>query len=330
MTRPFYALSAYFRQRFQTRMQKVPLDAGATCPNRDGTISRHGCAFCNPAGSGTGQGDMPLARQWDRWRRFYQRRHASGVAFMAYLQSYSNTHGPIHRLARLMDEVAALPGCSGAAVGTRPDCLDPERIGLVAGLPFEEVWMELGLQSARDATLARINRGHDAACFARAAEACAGAGLRVCAHLVAGLPGEDGRHLEASVRFVNDLPVAGVKFHNLYLARGAPLASEFAAGTYAPPSREEYVDWLARALGALRPDIVVQRLTGDPAPGELLAPDWAADKNAVIQALEKRMAAGNLWQGRFSGHPAAAVAPPAWFSPRSRPAPQRPKPEDRT
>ena len=300
-------LAGHLRRRFGRTLRKVPLDAGFSCPNRDGAISRQGCAFCNPRGSGTGlfaQG-LSLAEQWARLRSRSAGRGEPGPG-LAYLQAFSSTHGPVERLAAVLDQIAALPGVAGLCIGTRPDCLDPEKLALLAGfrerlrspeLPEPELWLELGLQSSHDETLARINRGHDAACFSQAARAAAALGIPVCAHLVLGLPGEGLPHFLQTVAFVNGLPVAGIKLHNLYVAEGTALAALWRAGDLALPTREEYLDWLCALLPRLRPDLVLHRLAADPAPGELLAPDWAADKRATLDMLAQMMEERDIRQG---------------------------------
>ena len=174
----WHTLATWFRRRYGSRVQKIPLDARASCPNRDGTLSRAGCTFCNAAGSGSGLGALPLAEQWARWQAKYTATDSDRL-FMAYLQAYSNTYGPAERLRRLLDEVKRLPGCMGISVGTRADCLDAEKLALLAGCGLPEIWLEIGLQSASDATLARLNRGHDAACVATAVRQAAAAGLQV-------------------------------------------------------------------------------------------------------------------------------------------------------
>lgn len=299
MTARLHLLASYLRLRFGARVQKVPLDAGFSCPNRDGTLSRGGCIFCNPRGSGSGFGEdgLTLEEQWTVWTGRYARTRNAGL-FIAYLQSFSNTYGPIDKLRRVLGVLPVLPGIVGAAVGTRPDCVDNERLDLVAALPLPEVWLELGLQSAHDATLARINRGHDAATSERAVRDAAARGLRVCAHLIAGLPGESGDDFLASVDWVNRLPVHGVKFHGLYVCEGTALAKQWREGGYAPLEREAYADLIASALPRLRPEIVIQRLTGDPAGDELLAPDWAGDKRATTARIHELLAQRNTWQGK--------------------------------
>ena len=174
----WHTLATYFRRKYGVRVQKIPLDAGATCPNRDGTLSARGCIFCNDSGSGSGMGlrGLGLRAQWDAWYTKYTTTDSDRL-FMAYLQSFSNTYGPASRLAHLLEQVAALPGCRGIAVGTRPDCLDGEKLALLAGCGLDEVWLELGLQTCRDDTLRRINRGHTARQAEEAVRAALDAGL---------------------------------------------------------------------------------------------------------------------------------------------------------
>lgn len=299
----WHTAGVFFRARLGGPVRKAPLDAGFSCPNRDGVLSRAGCSFCNPAGSGTGlfaQG-VGLAEQWARQASRIRARDSKS-RILAYLQAYSNTHASVERLRAVLAEVAALPGASGLCLGTRPDCLDVDsgaaRLDVLAQTGLAFVQLDLGLQSADDAVLAQAGRGHGAQVFARAVRAAAARGLFVCAHLMHGLPGAGADDLARSVEFLNALPVAGVKFHNLLVCRGAPLAQEWRAGGFVPPSRERYVEALMDALERLRPDICVERLFADPAPGELLAPDWAADKSAGLRLLRQEMRRRDVWQGR--------------------------------
>ncbi len=358
---PYRNLAGHWRERLGAKAWKAPLDAGLGCPNRDGTISRAGCVFCNPRGSGTGLAakGLSLAAQWER-----QTPARPGTLRIAYLQSYTNTHCAPGRLAGLLDELAALPDIAGACIGTRPDCLEPEKLDLLARFARRlalaapeagvqpEVWLDLGLQSCDDATLTCIGRGHDAACFAHAARRASEAGLKVCAHVMFGLPTGPGVTARASdrtrfsdiqgkdpgcpamrcpdlgleageaatagektgmategaealwrtVEFVNALPVAGIKFHNTMVVRGARLEGWWREGRYVPPCMDDYATAVALALARLRPDVVVHRLAADPAQDELLAPSWATDKHAVLARIRKIMAAqglrqGSLWKG---------------------------------
>jgi uncharacterized protein len=307
----------FFHARVGGRVRKVPLDAGFSCPNRDGMLSRVGCSFCNADGSGTGlfTRGLSLAEQWSALSSRALLKDPK-ARLLAYLQAYSNTHAKPERLRAMLTAVAGLPGAAGLCLGTRPDCLDVDaggaRLDVLGefvrhGLPF--VQLDLGLQSADDAVLTRAGRGHDAACFAAAVRAAHARGLYVCAHLLHGLPGAGPEDLACSVDFLNTLPVAAVKFHNLLICRGTTLAREWEAGIFGPAELESYVAALIEALERLRPDICVERLFADPAPGELLAPAWAADKAAGLDLLRREMLRRNTWQGRVGFCP---DAPPDW------------------
>ena len=320
-----FALSAHLRQMFGERVQKVPLDAGFDCPNRDGTLSRGGCVFCNPAGSGTGllARGHDLAGQWRIMRENLRKRYKTKL-FAAYLQSFSNTHGPIERLTDVLDRIADLDGVAALHVGTRPDCLDRAKLDLLAAQigrnGIRAVHLDLGLQSADDATLAHINRGHTAGDFAQTTTLAAERGIRVCAHLMAGLPAphcaendrEGTEALLATVAFVNGLPVSGVKFHNTYVCRDTPLAHDWEAGRYHPMTLAEYLHALGEGLMLLDPRTVVHRLHADPAPGELLAPDWAGERRAMHDAVRAHLETNDIWQGKNNG---AQDGPPPWFAP---------------
>ena len=296
----YHSLASYLRGRFGVRVQKIPLDAGFTCPNRDGTLSRTGCIFCNPDGSGSGMADqnISLSDQYAFWREKFSKKHNAKL-FLAYLQSYSNTYAPMDRFRQVITELSRLPDLAGICLGTRPDCLEPEKLAVLAAQPVPEIWLELGLQSSCDATLQRINRGHDAACFAEAARAAHAHGFKVCAHVMAGLPGEGRREFLDTIDFVNDLPVAGIKLHNLYVCKNTVLAAWWRRGSVRLLSRTEYIDWVLAALSRLRPDMVIHRLNADPAPGELLAPKWAGYKGDVLRALAAALEEKDIRQGDF-------------------------------
>ena len=295
----YNALSAYLRAKYGVRVRKIPLDAGSTCPNRDGFLSRSGCVFCNPSGSGTGlfhQG-LSLADQWIFLTRRLKQKYKND-AFWAYLQSYSNTYGPLSRVRRLMGELAGLPGARLVGLGTRPDCLDEEKLRCIADWGFSEVWLDIGLQTANDRTLRRINRGHDFACFAKCVEQAHALGLLVCVHVMHGLPGESDADFLNTIAQVSQLPVTGIKFHNLFVAAGSGLEPIWRSGGYVPPGKDAYIDAVVTGLEMLRPDIIVHRLNADPQLGELLAPGWAGEKQDVLETLRRRMEAEDARQGR--------------------------------
>ncbi|WP_320171935.1 TIGR01212 family radical SAM protein [Maridesulfovibrio sp.] len=312
----FYGLATRLRQTFGERVQKIPLDFGFTCPNRDGKISRHGCIFCSPQGSGSGMHAMAMTipEQWELWRAKLTEMHKARL-YLAYLQSYSNTYCSLDELKCAFDQLQGLEGLAGICIGTRPDCLDSAKLELIRGLDLRETWLDLGLQSSNDLTLKRINRGHDSECFAQAVRLASSHGVPVCAHVIAGLPGESEKDFLASVEFLNSLPVSGIKFHNLFVGRGAPLQKIYEAGGYTPIEQAEYIEMLVAAISVLRPEIVIHRLKADAVPGELIAPEWVRGKRSVLNEIEKTLKVRKIWQGCARAD--AEQQPPAWFSPDS-------------
>ncbi len=295
----YNTLSAYWKQKFGTRVWKIPLDAGLDCPNRDGTISVKGCIFCNELGSGTGLdlNCLSLKDQYNLFRDKLLSRHGS-IKFAAYLQSFSNTHCSPEKLESILSQLKDLQDLKVLCVGTRPDCLDEEKVRILATFPCDEIWLDLGLQSSCDETLTLINRGHLAQDFSRSCALAASKKILVCAHVIAGLPGETRVHFLQTIDFVNNEPVQGIKFHNLYICKNTTLARWWQSGRYLPQDINDYALWTASAISRLRPDIIIHRLTGDPAPGELLAPRWASGKNSILNSIQRVMTEKNLWQGK--------------------------------
>ena len=299
----YFTLNSHFIRVFGRRAQKIPLDAGFSCPNRDGSLSSRGCSFCNERGSGSGlaRTGLDLADQWELWRGRYAENRAAAPAYIAYLQSFSNTYGPVKKLTAVLESLVALPGIAGFSIGTRPDCLDEDKIALLTAVPLPERWIELGVQSAHDETLRRVNRGHDAACSERAITACAAANLNVCAHLILGLPGENRKHMLASVAWLNSLPVSGVKLHNLFVCEQTPLAALWRSGSYTLLEEHAYLDLVLDCLTRLRPDIAIHRLVSDTSSERLVAPAWAAMHYRMLQRVNSELARRNLWQGKELG-----------------------------
>ncbi|MCK9262555.1 MAG: TIGR01212 family radical SAM protein [Deltaproteobacteria bacterium] len=295
---PYRTFSSFLRERFGQRVQKITLDAGLNCPHRDNE-KQGGCIYCNARGSGTGAFSrriglkMQIETQMDAMARRYKAK-----AFIAYFQSYSNTYADIHTLKSLYDTILPYSRIVGLAIGTRPDCIDGDKLALIRSYaPDRLVWMEYGLQSARDRTLKLINRGHDAAAFTRAVELTSAFDLRVCAHVIIGLPGEGMDDFLATARLVSCLPVTDIKIHMLYIAKGTRLEHLYREGGYSPMDRESYAQAAACFIAHLREDIIVQRITGDPHEDELVAPLWALDKRQVLDAVHREMGCKHLRQG---------------------------------
>jgi uncharacterized protein len=300
---PYRDLNSYLKERFGQRVQKVSLDAGLTCPNRDGRLGTGGCLYCNPRGSGTGawgRGQSITAQMEAGLERLGRRYGAS--RFIAYFQSFSNTYAPPARLRQLYGEALAFPQVVGLSVGTRPDCLEDEVLEMLADYKRDRlVWLELGLQSAHDATLKQINRGHDVACFADAVRRAAARGLAVVAHVILGLPGEGPREMAATAAYLARLPLHGVKIHLLYVVKDSGLARLYRTGGYTCLEEEEYVRLTVDFIERLPAHLVIHRLTGDPHPEELVAPAWSLNKSRVLQRLREEFARRGSRQGSRAG-----------------------------
>lgn len=306
---PYRDLNGYLRGLFGERVQKITLDAGLTCPNRDGRVGRGGCLYCNPRGSGTGAWSrgMSISRQLEEGQARLGRRYGARK-FIAYFQSYTNTYAPVEVLEPLFREALDRPGVVGLSVGTRPDCLGDDVLDLLAAIKRDYlVWLEVGLQSAHDDTLKRINRGHDVSCFTAAVSRAAARGLEVVAHVILGLPGEGPGEMAATASYLAGLPLQGVKIHLLYVTRDAALADLYRSGAYRCLTEAEYVAAVVDFLELLPPRLVIHRLTGDPHPGELLAPEWCLQKSRVLNLIHGEFARRGSRQGA-RWRPAAAAS----------------------
>lgn len=295
----YQSFSDELKRRFGCRVQRLSVDAGFTCPNRDGSVGTSGCIFCGGNGSGS-FGIVPglsVTAQLERSKEVMVRKYKA-ARFLAYFQSYSNTYAPVQRLRALYDEALAVPEVVGLVVGTRPDCLPPETVELLADYAGRTYfWLELGLQSPLDRTLERIGRGHDLACFTAAVARCQARGIRLCVHLILGLPGESREEMLAGAQFLNDLGVDGVKLHLLHVMEGTPLAALYRAGAVRLMDRDEYVGVVCDFLERLDPRIVVQRLTGDGNRAELVAPLWSLRKFEVLNCIDRELERRGSRQG---------------------------------
>lgn len=301
----YYDLNTYFRSRYGGRVHKITVDAGFTCPNRDGSLSRQGCIYCNDRGSGTGQHQQGFSvrQQLERSRAPIIKRYKT-KRFLAYFQAFTNTYASVGHLKKLYDQALAVEGVVGLAVGTRPDCVDQEKIDLLASYTDDAlVWVEYGLQSVHDTTLARINRGHDFAAFQRAVEMTRGRGIKICAHVILGLPGESAEMVRRTAEVLGRMDLDGIKLHLLYVVKGTALDDLYKNGRYTCLGMEAYADSVCDVLERLPQNVVIQRLTGDPHPAELRAPLWALKKKETMAAITGRMEARDCWQGKALGLP---------------------------
>lgn len=301
MQNSYYDLNTYFRRQFGCRVHKLTVDAGLTCPNRDGTVGRGGCIYCNARGSGTGAHEhgLSITQQLENGKAAVARRFKA-KKFLAYFQSFSNTYAPVERLREMYDEALSVADVVGLSIGTRPDCVDESILDLLEYYARTHlVWIEYGLQSAHDRTLAAIKRGHDAAAFARAVTTTAGRGIRICVHAILGLPGEDAGLMRATADYIAGLPIDGLKLHLLYVIRGTPMEDLYRSGRYRCLAQEEYADLVCDFIERVPAHVVIQRLTGDPHREELVAPLWALEKTKNLNLIKQALIRRDTWQGKY-------------------------------
>jgi radical SAM protein (TIGR01212 family) len=242
---------------------------------------------------------LPISEQIMRAKVGLRARYGARK-FIAYFQSFTNTYGPPDQLKRLYDEAVAHPDIVGLSVGTRPDCVDDEKLALLASYKKTHlVWIEYGLQSANDVTLERIQRGHDVACFERSVYMAHKVGLDICVHIILGLPGEDREMMLRTARYLSRLPIQGVKLHVLYVTGSTPLAALHETGGYECLGREVYADLVVDLLEVIPPGLIIQRMVSDPGKADLLAPRWIKEKSQNLRFIQERLERRNTWQGRL-------------------------------
>jgi len=297
-----HTFGQFMLRRHGQRVHKIALDAGFTCPNRDGSKGIGGCTFCNNASfSPNGRNAPSIASQLASGRCAIARR-TRARRFIAYFQAYTNTYASVQQLDTLYREALSEPDVIGLAVGTRPDCVPDAVLDLLAGYRAEgmEVWLELGLQSAFDETLARVNRGHGLAEYQTAVVAARQRGIPVCAHLILGLPGESDAHYHASLDTVLALGVDGLKLHPLHVVKGTLLANQWRRGEYSPLAMGDYLRIAADLIERTPAHIVFHRVTGTAAKDILLAPAWCSQKWNVLNGIEGELRRRNHRQGQFA------------------------------
>lgn len=295
----YLSFNQAMKARFGTKVYKLALDGGMTCPNRDGTIGRRGCIFCSDVGSGefaTPQcGD--ISTQISAAKARIEKKNPNGK-YIAYFQSFTNTYAPIPYLASLFRQAMAPDEVVALSIATRPDCLNAEVLTLLAQLRREKpVWVELGLQTIHPGSVRYIRRGYDLPVYDRAVSALKARRLEVITHVILGLPGESWEDMVATARYVGHSGADGIKLQLLHVLEGTDLAQDYRAGRVSPLTLEEYIGILEDCLAVLPPEMVIHRLTGDGAKKTLLAPLWSADKKRVLNAIWTAFARDHVRQG---------------------------------
>lgn len=295
----------YFKRKYGERLQKIVLDAGFTCPNRDGKVGRGGCTYCDnaafhPSYSTAGKS---LYQQMEEGIEFHKVRYRTTEHYLAYFQSFSNTYAPLERLKQLYTEALSHPSVVGIVVGTRPDCVDEEKLDYLAELAKDHVVIvEYGIESCYDKTLARINRGHDFETARKAVMMTAERGIDVGAHFILGLPGETREMMLESCRLINELPLRSAKFHQLQIVKGTRMEKEYEERpqNFERFTLDEYLNFFADMLERLRPDLYIERFAGEVPPRFVNETPWGLIRNAeLLRLLDKRLEERDTWQGRL-------------------------------
>ncbi|HLN30793.1 MAG TPA: TIGR01212 family radical SAM protein [Gemmataceae bacterium] len=298
--RRYYTFSRFLRERFGTKVYRVTVDGGFTCPNVDGTVAIGGCVYCDNRSFSPNR-RLPrtsIRDQVQRGVKLLEDRYGAHQ-FLAYFQAATNTYAPLDKLRRLYDEALEHPQIVGLVVGTRPDCVPEPVLDLLQGYARDRyVSVELGLQSIHDRSMDWMNRGHHFDSFLDAVRRCQGRDLTLSSHVILGLPGETHDDMLATAETLARLPVHAVKIHNLYVVRDTPMEAMYQAGEVRMFNRDEYVAIVCDFLERLPPSMVIDRLSGDAPPDYLVAPQWCLDKPALLRAIHEELERRDSWQGK--------------------------------
>lgn len=309
--KPYYSLDAYCRHTYGEKLYKIALNAGLTCPNRDGTLDTRGCIFCNAGGSGDFAVDMKavptVAAQLAEGRKLFTCKNIhdekTGSHYIAYFQAYTNTYGPISYLRRIYEDALTEKTVRGISIATRPDCMSEEVLTVLVDLkekfPDKFVWIELGLQTIHERTARYIRRGYELECFDSAVRLLQNASIPVIVHVIIGLPGESEGDICQTIDYLNQTGIWGIKLQLLHILKGTDLETLYRNGSISVLSKEAYLDILIHCLERLSPETVVHRLTGDGAKDLLSAPLWSLNKRDVLNSLHHEMKIRQTFQGRL-------------------------------
>ncbi|WP_409302277.1 TIGR01212 family radical SAM protein [Peribacillus sp. SCS-155] len=297
----YHTWNYHLRRVFGHKVFKVALDAGFDCPNRDGTVAHGGCTFCSAAGSGDFAGNRADDLK-TQFRQVSQKMHKKwkDAKYMAYFQAFTNTHAPVEVLQEKYETVLKEEGVVGLSIATRPDCLPDDVVEYLAELNKRTyLWVELGLQTVHERTALLINRAHDYQCYAEGVEKLRKHGIRVCSHIINGLPLETDEMMLETARQVAELDVQGIKIHLLHLLKGTPMVKQYEKGMLEFLSFDRYISLVCDQLEILPPEMVIHRITGDGPIELMIGPMWSVDKWSVLNAIDSELKRRNSWQGKF-------------------------------
>lgn len=297
----YYTWNRHLRNEFGFKVFKVALDAGFDCPNRDGTVAFGGCTFCSVAGSGDFAGNRvdPIHIQFETVKEKMHKKWKDGKA-MAYFQAYTNTHAPLPVLKEKFEAALAQEGVIGLSIATRSDCLPDDVVEYLAELNQRTyLWVELGLQTVHERTAKLINRAHDYPSYVEGVQKLRKHGIRVCTHIINGLPLEDTEMMMETVRQVAKLDVQGIKIHLLHLLKGTPMVKQYEKGMVEFMNKDAYIQLVADQLELLPPEMVIHRITGDGPINLMIGPMWSVNKWDVLNGIDAELESRGSWQGKF-------------------------------
>lgn len=300
----YHSWNFALRQEFGEKIFKVPIDAGFDCPNRDGTVAKGGCTFCSVSGSG----DMivapeaPLPEQFEKEIAMMHKKWPQVDKYIVYFQNFTNTHAPVAVIRERFEQVLTLPGVVGISIGTRPDCLPEDVVDYLAELNQRfYLWVELGLQTTFETTSNAINRAHDYQTYLDGVASLRKHNIRVCTHLINGLPGETIEMMQENVRrTIQDSDIQGIKLHLLHLMRNTRMLRDYHEGRLQLMRRDTYVSLICDQLEMIPPEIIIHRLTGDAPWDSLVGPMWSLKKWEVLNEIDQEMLRRDSYQGKFN------------------------------
>lgn len=303
-SRRFNAYSNYILKEFGERVQKLSIDAGFTCPNRDGTVGTGGCTYCNNNAFNPSYctPSKSISQQIIEGIEFHQKRYRRANKYLAYFQPFSNTYAPLDKLRNIYNEALKFPEVIGLVIGTRPDCIDDKKLEFFSELSKKYyVIIEYGIESCYDKTLERVNRGHSFEQSVKAITKTAQKGIKTGAHIIFGLPGETKQEMLDEADILSELPLNNIKFHQLQIIKDTEMAKEYREKpeNFNLFSLNEYIDFIITFLERLTPDIVIERFAGEVPPRFLSGPNWGLIRNdQILNLIKKKLYEKNTWQGR--------------------------------
>lgn len=301
--KPYHSLDYYLKNLYGEKIFKIALDAGMTCPNRDGKLDTRGCIFCSAGGSGDfASHGISIHEQLENGKTLFRDKKV-GNRYIAYFQSFTNTYAKPERLEKLFSEALLEPDVAGISIATRPDCLEQPVVDLLSHLkqqfPDKFIWIELGLQTIHEQTAVYIRRGYPLPVFEDTLTRLQKADIPVIVHMILGLPGETKEMMLATCRYLSQKEIFGIKLQLLHVLKNTDLASDFSKKTFEILEFEEYIDIIISCLEVLPPDMVIHRVTGDGPKDLLIAPTWSLNKRNVLNTLHKELKARETFQGRL-------------------------------